>query len=664
MMPAAESKYYRTETAEKVENCCDVDSLDYLGPPKGLEDQYHTIMNLLSGCILERNNPVTFLMGPRGCGKHFVLETCLQSMMKKFSMDAASTDTRHQPLFRMVHLSGLLLRGDDAAAAREIIRQLSSMSTTTTTTTSAAADMLRQQTSASILSSSISGSKKRLRDGSFSSAASFHSYITLLDEMLQRSRVDGIPIIIVISDVEAFASGKSTRVEKQAMATAAVSGRIKQILLYHLLDMASSEKTYMGIFAITTRMNFFDMLEKRIRSRAFGAQAVVPFTKRRGGSSTSSSSTNTTLLNIATTNVMVSNSTVTSNTNTNTSSIPTLSTEYQNLIVILTQHLSRYFLQQVTGKDPVLESLQSILLNSKGPIYALFHRQLSLGKTIRWFLRVLLVSYSIMMGPSRITVQLQNDADHEPKLPIFTQQHLLDGLVAMGCDVSEAYKQGMQSTLLDGAASLKTDDNIAKHSLTLTRSSKAVLYKASNNHRMLPICDASTSQLVLLFSARRLLIKDVLSKSSSSTRVDQDYEMGVDYSRPLSFKRMYQEYHDKFVKVYSTYNKTARGTSKDGVGATYSSLIFPQHVLLQSFLQLLECDIFRPSADHSGGGILSYDFAKRYSPLALPDEGEVSSLPVHLTIDMEEEFASTLSQSEELLDCIPVLKEWGMKCIT
>jgi hypothetical protein len=659
MMPA-ESKSYLTETSEK-ECCCDVDSLDYLDPPKGLEDQYHTIINLLSGCILERNNPVTFLMGPRGCGKHFVLETCLKSMMKKFSMDS-STGARHQPLFRIVHLSGLLLRGDDAAAAREIIRQLSSMSTTTTTTTSPVAVVPRQQAPASILSSSLSGSKKRLRDGSFSSAASFHSYITLLDEMLQRSRVDGIPIIIVISDVEAFASGKSTRVEKQALATAAVSGRIKQILLYHLLDMASSEKTYMGIFAITTRMNFFDMLEKRIRSRAFGAQAVIPFTKRRGGSSTSTSSTNT-LFNIATTNV-VSNSTVTSNTN--TSSLPTLSTEYQNLIVILKQHLSRYYLQQVTGKDPVLESLQSILLNSKGPIYALFHRQLALGRTIRWFLRVLLVSYSFMMGPSRLTVQLQKDADHEPKVPLFTQQHLLDGLVAMGCDVTEAYKQGVQSDLLDGVASLKTDDNIAKHSLTLTRSSKAVLYKASNNHRMLPICDASTSQLVLLFSARRLLIKDVLSKSSSSfsTKVDQDYEMGVDYSRPLSFKRMYQEYHDRFVKVYSTYNATGRGTSKDGIGATYSSLIFPQHVLLQSFLQLLECDVFRPSADHSGGGILSYDFAKRYSPLALPDEGEVSSLPVHITIDIEEEFASTLNQSEELLDCIPVLKEWGMKCIT
>lgn len=631
-MPTEQNKY-RTEMAEQ-ERDYDVDSLDDLDPPKGLENQYHTIMNLLSSCILEKNNPVTFLMGPRGCGKHFVLETCLRSMM---------TGRKHpQPLFRIVQLSGLLLRGDDAAAAREIIRQLSSMSTITTDPANGL-----QQAPASILSSSISG-KKRLRDGSFSSAASFHSYIALLDEILQRSRVDGIPIIIVISDVEAFASGKSVRVEKQALATAAVSGRIKQILLYHLLDMASSEKTYMGIFAITTRMNFFDMLEKRIRSRAFGAQAVVLFTKRREGSNVTNSSTTS-----------LSHCTVTNN---------TVSSDYQNLIAILTQHLSRYYLQQVTGKDAVLNSLQSTLLSSKGPVYAILNRQLSLGRSVRWFLRVLLISYSMMMGPSRLTLQRPNDTIDEPIVPILTQQHVLDGLVAMGCDVTEAYKQGVPSALLDGVASHKTD-NMAKHIQSMTHATDlpiAILHKASNNHRMLPIYDASTSQLVLLFSARRLLIKDALSKSSSSfkgdsTKDDQAYEMGLGCSRPLSFKRMYQEYHEKFVKVYST---TGRGTSNNRAGATYASLIFPQHVLLQAFLHLLESDVFRPSADHTGGGILSYDFAKRYSPLALPDDVEVSSLPVHLTIDMEEEFASTLNQCEELLDCIPVLKEWGMKCIT
>jgi hypothetical protein len=54
---------------------------------------------------------------------------------------------------------------------------------------------------------------------------------------------------------------------------------------------------------------------------------------------------------------------------------------------------------------------------------------------------------------------------------------------------------------LDGVASLKMDNNTAKHSQTRTHSSKAVLYKASNNRCTLPICDASTSQLVLLFSA-------------------------------------------------------------------------------------------------------------------------------------------------------------------
>jgi len=78
---------------------------------------------------------------------------------------------------------------------------------------------------------------------------------------------------------------------------------------------------------------------------------------------------------------------------------------------------------------------------------------------------------------------------------------LLDGLVTMGFDVTEAYKQGVQSAFLDGVASLKMDNNTAKHSQTRTHSSKAVLYKASNNRCTLPICDASTSQLVLLFSA-------------------------------------------------------------------------------------------------------------------------------------------------------------------
>lgn len=635
-----------TETAES-ENSDAAAFVDPLHPPQGLECQYQTIFNLLSGCIVEKSNPVAFLMGPRGCGKHFVLETCLQSLQKKISVDSSIK----KPIFRTVRLSGLLLQGDDAAAGREIIRQLSSFSTTSpevippTAATSSAYDGTVQPISI--------GSKKRQRDGSFSSVASFHSYVTLLDEMLHRSRIDGIPILIIISDVEAFASGSSARVEKQALATAAVSGRLKQILLYHLLDMASSEKTYMGIFAITTRLNFFDMLEKRIRSRAFGAQAVVQFTKCRDrNNSFTDAARSSSLTNMPS---------------------PTLSSEYQDLILILTQHLSRYYLQQEAGKNRILGSLKSILLNYKGPIYALFSRQLSLGKSITWFLRVLLVSYSIMMGSYRLHVDSQN-ATEDDSTPIFTQQHLLDGLVTMGCDVTEAYKQGVQSALLNGVAGLKPSNisctNESQPSNCSAEISKAILLKASNNHRMQQLYDASSSQLVLLFSARRLLVKDFLSTSSSlgvdSTNTDKAQEVEVDYARPLTFKRMYKEYYDKFVKVYSSssYRTTCGGKSKGSGGATFSSLIFPQPVLLRSFLQLLECDVFRPSADHTGGGLVSYDFAKRYSPLALADEGEITSIPVHITIEIEEELTVSLQQSEELLECISVLKEWGMKCIT
>jgi len=627
----ASSGVHNQHEASSASAICDDNSVDIISPPRGLERQYQTMYNLLSGCILEKNNPVAFLIGPRGCGKHFVLDSCLQSLQKQRFVVSASAKTN--TTFRVVRLSGLLLRGDDAAAGREIVHQLSSFATLATTTVDDPVSL-------------NNNNKKRQRDGSVSAVASFHSYVSLLDEMLQRSRIDGIPILIVISDVEAFASGNSVRVEKQAMATAAVSGRLKQILLYHLLDMASSEKTYMGIVAITTRLNFFDMLEKRIRSRAFGAQAVIQFTKQRPN--------NTAI------------STLHSTTNNSSSN---LSTEYQDLIFILTQHLRRYYLRRRAGIKAIIDSLEKILLNEKDPICVLFYRQLCLGKSVRWFIRVLTVSYSIMMGSFGWCLETNEESkSDDDKAPHFTQQHLLDGLVTMGCDVTEAYKEGLSSTLLHDDVGDKTD-NGGKCSAEI---SKTVLLKASNNYRLQPLYDASASQLVLIFSARRLLVKDSLSPptvggdSASGSSNNLHSAIEVDYVRPLTFERMYREYHDKFVKAYSVSSSNATGNHqwKSSSTATFSSLIFPQRVLVQAYLQLLECDVFRPSMDHTGGGLASYDFTKLNSSLALANLDEISNMPVHLTIEIDEELTPALQQSDTLIECIAVLKEWGMKGIS
>ena len=508
------------------------EELDTDRPAQGLESQYRTLYNLLSVCLVEKTNPVAFLIGPRGYGKHHVLESCLQSLQKRSYCDKEEAEKK---FFRIVRLSGLLLRGDDAAAGREIVRQLSFF---TASVPAASAG----QTSTEV-------GKKRFRDGSVSVMTSFHSYVTLLDEILQRSRIDGIPILIVISDVEAFASG--VRVDKQAMATAAVSGRLKQILLYHLLDMASSEKTYMGIVATTTRLNFFDMLEKRIRSRAFGAQAVIQFTKQRA----------------------------------NTTSESGLSSAYQILTTILVEHLQRNYSLQKS----IVESFKSILLNPKDPICMLFQRQWSLGKSVRWFLRVVTVSYSIMMGAyncqqGKTTNDPEYDDTNDPT-PCFTQQHLLDGLVSMGCDVTEAYMQGLTSTLLNDVNFRHRNDDSNKDTRSTAGLPSAMILGASNNPRLQPLYDLSASQLVLLFSARRLLVKDSLSSSSSfagdraSIDILSASQVEVDYTRPVTFQRMYQEYQDKFVKNYSSSTSIANRASTSGGGSrgiatAFSSLVF------------------------------------------------------------------------------------------
>jgi len=51
-------------------------------------------------------------------------------------------------------------------------------------------------------------------------------------------------------------------------------------------------------------------------------------------------------------------------------------------------------------------------------------------------------------------------------------------------------------------------------------------------------------------------------------------------------------------------------------------------------------------------------------PLAIADDGEVSFTPVHLTVETDEELQAVFQQSEELVECSTVLREWGMKFVS
>jgi hypothetical protein len=79
-------------------------------------------------------------------------------------------------------------------------------------------------------------------------------------------------------------------------------------------------------------------------------------------------------------------------------------------------------------------------------------------------------------------------------------------------------------------------------------------------------------------------------------------------------------------------------------------------LLVQSFTQLLETDVVRPSADHAGGGPLQYEYSKSYYGM---DESTMSRMPLHLPVDVDTELGEALKQN--LLECSTSLREWGRR---
>jgi len=63
-------------------------------------------------------------------------------------------------------------------------------------------------------------------------------------------RADGVPLVIVLENVEAFA------------------GKGKQTFLYTLLDKIHSDERRYSIVMTTSRLNVGEMMERRIRSRS------------------------------------------------------------------------------------------------------------------------------------------------------------------------------------------------------------------------------------------------------------------------------------------------------------------------------------------------------------------------------------------------------------
>jgi len=149
-----------------------------------------------------RESTSVILCGPRGSGKHGTVRRVLERLDDETSL----------PRYDVVHLQGLL-HHDANAGLRELARQLSA--TATTSTTSKYVDDLQ----------------------------------ILAEELTRRTVERSAPLLVVLSNLEAFASQQ------------------RQTLLYTLLDAMQGAKTCLVVVGVSADRNVLEHFEKRVRSR-------------------------------------------------------------------------------------------------------------------------------------------------------------------------------------------------------------------------------------------------------------------------------------------------------------------------------------------------------------------------------------------------------------
>lgn len=637
-----------------------------------------------------KSNVSAVLMGPRGHGKSLVLERCLadlsrlagkrkdrvlKTMMQQEQQQDETTaeELYSQAAFRVVRLNGLLYQGDNAVACtREIARQIGEMARQER---KRKRRMLRQlgrrgnkkkrEKQQNGMSTPVK--KQRGLDGNNatptvnasvttpnplssptpdtpgndahdfrSRRTGFNTNIALLDEALRTARVDGIPILIVLEELDTFlAKGRSTNFNNLAESVDAGGNQDggsndRQLLLYHLLDRVADHKFLVSLVGITTDLHTVNKFEKRVQSRAEGTSKIIYFGKKY---------------------------------------------DYDELVQSL---VGKFYTppcndvgksaakDDYTEKDAMLEirnEAQSILLggdnfnSNEDDIndYSLVRRVLERNydikdSDVRWFCRVFDVALSLLASDIEESkyyyLQSLNDSkvvnsnvtkslDHVAKL---TPNHVALALNTMGaaiCDVVKTRRPGIPSSdslLLVKWGQLLGDPT---HYSTLV----------GNDPRLRALLDLSGPQVSILLAARRIIARDD-TRANAEDEVDAARMKGKKGSgtvttmvAPLTYQRIHDEYTTSFVRS-GRY--------------TISSDRYPSHVLHRACVDLIEMDLVRFRKEHSGGGTLQYDHSD-----ILSTGTNIASIPLCVNLEWDVEFMGLLRAN--LLNCSTALREWGLK---
>ena len=465
-------------------------------PPIGLESQYRELYRVLERGLMptnnEKRNVCALLMGPRGHGKTLVLEQCLSEL-------------QCQSKFRIVRLNGLLLRGHDVTVVvKEILRQLTEMASSQGSTGS----------------SSIRSRKEAMALRSRQS--SFLSSLLLLEEVLRLAKVDQIPILIILQDMDSFLSNKKK--EK------------KQLLLYHLLDRVADHGSYLSLVGMTPRLSTVGMLEKRVKSRAEGTSTILYFGHPPDFA---------TLSNILLSNFQIKDASQDFDHQSQK--------ELENGIYKLQNDL-----RQILTYDKKNKTTKSSIHHNHHEcekIQGLLKRAYAQGKDIRWFSRVLTVSLSLLAQDEKTTLS--------PK-------YLWEGLMYVNGGVSFDPKIFQQSQVRI-ASSNNTDDRTTDGRKCVNNTFQSDYAPLDRNGkplkmdgllgcdgRILALLDCPGPQIALLLAARRILLR----------QDEQEKE-----ELPLTYERMVMEYQSSFVQK----NKSM-GPDRYDLRILYPSFLHLVHV--------------------------------------------------------------------------------------
>ena len=628
--------------------------------PVGLGKQFNELYSLLEKGLIgvqedgktKKTNVSALLMGGRGQGKSLVLERCLLALREKAaniriraqrernSLNAnanananvneqiENANTAH---FRVVHLNGILLRGQNVTiVVQEIVGQLCEIVAEETHRklhSNENEDIAKNVTSdkeGEEIQRKLYDLMQKERHKFRKRQTTFDSSMACLNEAFQISCIDSIPILIVLDELDSFLPKKNDKRPSKALVSNPKSlGRksagmrefgnatlssSRDLLLYHLLDRIAGKGSLISLVGACARLTTLSSYEKRVRSRAQGTSKVVYFSANQVVKDGSGK-----LLNAYNSCVAA----LLSNFN-----VPSIESEYWNsrlgsdasntnpkstkpiFVHALKQTVQRILLPQsdtsvenwdVNTSTTIDESSQ----DETNRVHDIFKLNLELGKPMRWFCRVLSVALTLYAAKV-----IETDGNDPGQIPQFDQSFLIEGLKVMGAEsaISE------QRQVTRGHESPKNE-----------------LYETTA--RLQDLMDLSGSQVAVLLSAKRLLKRD---------RENEDDRIS---SKPLTYERIRKEYESYFI---------AQGKSSGPDR-------YDEGVFFTAFSQMLGGMLF-PAKDHTGGGPYQYFYSKKFTSVGIQQQ-QMKKIPLHMSFDVDQDLMKAIAADK--MKCSAALKDWA-----